>query len=398
MTIRTHVYRLYPTQAQNETFSQWIGCVRLVYNLGLEQRRTFYRPGRAFNFATQCRELTDLRAQFDWLREVPIYPLQQALRDLHKAYQNWWSGRSGAPTPRRRLTNDSMRFSDPRVFSLRRLSRHIGVVKIPKLGFVEFRWDKKISGTPKNITVQRKAEIWTLAVQYEFEATTPERSSLPSVGIDRGIAVFAALSDGTLIAPANHGSAHKKRLARAQQSLSRKKKGSKNRAKQRLRVAKIYARIARCRKDFLHKRSTDIAKTYGLVAIEKLEIRNMTRSAKGTKAKPGRRVRQKSGLNHSIFDQGWGMFGELLQFKLKDRGASLIKIPAHNTSRTCSGCGAIDAASRRERTFLCTSCGYTTHADVNAAINILRRADSASLPVEAVDCHAREAGTIRGAA
>ncbi|WP_171616406.1 RNA-guided endonuclease TnpB family protein [Roseicella sp. DB1501] len=396
---KAHVYRLCPTAEQARTLTQWIGCTRLAYNLALEQRKTFFRPGRSFNIASQSRDITALRADFDWIRSAPAQPLHQAIRDLDRAYQNWWSGRAKAPTPRKRGVHDSMRFTDSETLSFCRLSRHVGKVKIPKLGWVRLRWDKRIPGTVKNITISHKAGQWFVSAQYEYEAHEPANSNLPSVGIDRGVALFAALSDGRVIEAANPGRKAQKALARAQRRLSRKKKGSKNRAKQRLRVAKIHARIARCRKDFLHKLSHDIASNYGLVALEKLEVRNMTRSAKGTKTKPGKRVRQKAGMNRSILDQGWGMFGDMLAYKLADRGGTLVKVPAHHTSQTCSACGAVDVASRVSQSkFCCTSCGHEANADINAAINILRRADSPLLPVEAVGCHADEAGTIQRAA
>ena len=172
-----------------------------------------------------------------------------------------------------------------------------GEVKLPKLGWVRLRWDRAIPGTVKNITVSRRADQWTVAAQYEIEAPEPAPSALPAVGIDRGVAVFAALSDGTMIAPLNAGKKAQRALARAQRKLARKKKGSNNRKKQVRRVARLHARIMRTRKDFLHKLSTTIAKNHGAVVLEKLEVQNMVRSAAGTVEKPGRKVRQKAGLN-----------------------------------------------------------------------------------------------------
>lgn len=397
MLRKAHVYRLYPTPEQAAVLSQWVGAVRCVYNLALEQRRDWYRPGRRFNFATQCREVTALRAEIDWLRAVPVHPLQQAVKDLDRAYQNWWAGRAQAPRPRRRGVNDTMRFPDPATFAFRRLSRRLGEVKLPKLGWVRLRWDRKIPGEVKNITVSRRAGAWSVAAQYELEVADPAASNLPAVGIDRGVAVFAALSDGTLIKAANHGKRSLRALARAQRRLARKRKGSNNRRKQTLKVAKVHARVAVARKDFLHKLTTTIAKSHGAVVIEKLEVRNMVRSAAGTLEQPGRNVRAKSGLNRSILDQGWGQFYILLGYKLAERGGHLIEVPPQNTSRECSVCGTVDPASRSGQRFRCVACGHETHADVNAAINILRRADSSVLPVEASHRRASEAGTLRRA-
>jgi putative transposase len=399
MVIRkAHVYRLYPTPEQATVLGQWVGAVRFTYNLALEQRRDWYRPGRQFNFASQCREVTALRAEVDWLRAVPVHPLQQAIKDLDRAYQNWWAGRAKAPTPRKRGLNDAMRFPAPKAFDFRRISRHVGEVKLPKLGWVQLRWDRAISGEVKNITVSRRAGIWQVAAQYEREVAEPEPCVLPAVGVDRGVAVFAALSDGTMVQPANHGKKALKALARAQRKLARKKKGSNNRRKQVRRIARLHMRISNARKDFLHKASTTVAKNHGAVVLEKLEVRNMVRSAAGTVETPGKNVRAKSGLNRSILDQGWGMFRTFLSYKLAERGGRLIEVPPHNTSRTCSACGAMDGASRNGQRFCCVSCGHEAHADTNAAIEILRRWGSPSLPVEGGRKAPSEAGTGRWAA
>jgi putative transposase len=395
---KAHVYRLHPTPEQAETFGRWVGAVRFTYNLALEQRRDWHRPGRRFTFAGQCREVTALRAGVDWLRDVPVHALQQALRDLDRAYRNWWAGRARAPTPRRRGQNDAMRFPDPATFAFRRLSRRVGEVKLPKLGWVRLRWDKAIPGEVRNITVARRAGVWTVAAQYEREVSDPERSDLPAVGIDRGVAAFAALSNGTTIAPANEGKRALRALARAQRRLARKQKGSSNRRKQARRVARIQARVARARKDFLHKASTAIAKSHGVVVLEELEVRNMVRSARGTPEAPGRNVRAKAGLNRAILDQGWGTFRAMLGWKLAERGGRLVEVPARDTSRTCAACGVVDAASRSGRRFRCTACGHEAHADTNAAVEILRRWGTPSLPVEAARGRAGEAGTSRRAA
>lgn len=396
---KAHVYRLYPTPAQAEAMGAWVGAVRFTYNLALEQRRVFGRRGRSITYNTQAKDLTALRAEVDWLRDAPSSVLQQGLRDLDRAYRDWWAGRTGAPTPRKRGVNDAMRFPDPNAFAFRRISRRIGEVKLPKLGWVRMLWDRAIRGDVKNITVVRRAGVWTAAAQYEREMADPEPSALPAVGVDRGVTVFAALSDGAKIAPANHGKAALRSLSRAQRKLARKVRGSNNRRKQVRRVARIQARVAAARKDFLHKHSTAIAKNHGAVVLEKLEVRSMVSSARGTADKPGRNVRAKAGLNRSILDQGWGMFRTMLAYKLTERGGLLVEVSPRNTSRECAECGAVDAGSRQGQRFRCVACGHEAHADTNAAKNILQRARGTRLlPVEATDCRADEAGTDRRAA
>lgn len=390
---KAHVYRLKPNPMQESILSQWVGAVRAVYNVALEQRRDWWRTGRTFNIASQCREVTLLRAEFDWLKAVPVHALQQGIRDLDRAYQNWWSGRSGAPSPRKRGMNDAMRFPDPNTFAFRRTGKRAGQVKLPKLGWVNLRWDKAIPGVVKNITVSRKAGQWFVAAQYEYEAREPEPSTLPVVGLDRGVSVFAALSDGTMFAPVNAGKKALRVLARAQRNLARKKRGSANRRKAVCRVQKLHARVRRVRNDYLHKVSHTIAKNHGVVVMEDLKVQNMSRSAAGTVEQPGKNVAQKRGLNRSILDQGWGMFRTMLGYKMADKGGRVALVNPRNTSRTCSACGVVDADSRKAHRFRCTGCAHEAHADTNAAINIKRRWDTPVQPAEASDCRASEAGT-----
>lgn len=397
---KAQLFRLYPTPEQAAQMAQFSGACRYVYNLALEQRRDWYRPGRTFNFTTQCREVTQLRADVDWLKAVPVHSLQQALRDLDQAYRNWWSGRAQAPTPRRKGVNDSFRFPDTHHLAVERTGSSSGRVKLPKLGWVRVRGWKSLPGDLRNITVSRRAGKWFAAVQCEREIDEPALSLLPAIGIDMGVKVFAALSDGTCISPANHGMKALRALRKAQRVVARRKRGSANRRKAVRRVARIQKRVADARKDFLHKQSTIIAKNHRMVVMEALKVRNMSASARGTVAEPGRKVRQKAGLNRAILDQGWSMFRSMLSYKLADRGGKLVEVHAGYTSQTCSACGAVDFASRVTRAaFVCSGCGFSAHADTNAAVNILRRADSALKSVEGYRVKRPvEAGTSRRAA
>ncbi|MBP2307514.1 RNA-guided endonuclease InsQ/TnpB family protein [Azospirillum melinis] len=394
------LFRLYPTPEQAAQMAQIAGACRFVYNLALEQRRNWYRPGRKFNFASQCRELTQLRAEVAWLKTAPVHPLQQALRDLERAYQNWWADRARAPTPRRKNVNDSFRFPDPVSLAVERTGASSGRVKLPKLGWVRLRGWMALPGDIRNITVSRRAGHWFAAVQCEREGAEPVPSPLPPIGIDLGVAAFAALSDGTSIAPVNHGKAALKKLRKAQRALARKARGSANWRKAVRRVGKRQKRVADAHKDFLHKHSTAIAKNHGVVVVEALPVRAMSASAQGTVVEPGRRVRQKAGLNRAILDQGWGLFRTMLAYKLADRGGTLVEVPAAYTSQTCACCGHVDAANRpSQAVFVCGRCGHRANADTNAAINILRRAGGALKPVEEHRTkRPDEAGTSQGAA
>ena len=399
------MFRLYPTPGQAAQMAQIAGACRFVYNLALEQRRDWWRRFRSvtggnISYASQCRELTALRAEVDWLKACPVHALQQALKDLDRAYQNFFAGRAAYPTPRKKAVNDSFRFPDPVSLIVKRTGKSSGQMKLPKLGWVRLRGWQALPGEICTITVSRRAGQWFAAVQCEREVEEPKPSTLPTVGIDMGIAVFAALSDGAIIVPANHGKKALRALRKAQRALARKKRGSANRRKAIRRVAKIQQRVANARKDFLHKHSTIIAQNHGVVVVEALEVRNMSASAKGSVEQPGRKVRQKAGLNRAILDQGWSMFRAMLAYKLADHGGKLVEVPAAYTSQTCPVCGCVDTANRQSQAdFVCVACGHAANADTNAAINILRRADSALKPVEGHRVRRPgEAGTRRRAA
>jgi putative transposase len=188
-----------------------------------------------------------------------------------------------------------------------------------------------------------------------------------------GVARFATLSDGTVISAQSSFQKHQRALRLAQQSLSRKVKRSNNWKKQKRKIAKIHARIADVRNDYLHKTSTAISKNHAVVVLENLTVKNMSASAKGTVENPGRNVRQKTGLNRSILDQGWYEFRRQLEYKQRWNGGTVIAVPPRNTSRTCPQCGHVCADNRKSQAvFCCVRCGHTGNADLVAAINIKR--------------------------
>lgn len=379
---RAVTYRLYPTRAQEEILTQFVGACRYVYNLALEQRETWSRR-HPITFASQCRETTLLRAEAEWLRAVPADFLHQAVQDLDRAFKGFFAGRAGYPTARRRGRNDSFRHKRPLEKDIRRVGPGSGTLCIPKLGWIKFRGWRDLPGRVRHLTVARRRSRWFVSITCEREAPLPAASTLPAVGIDLGVAAFASLSDGTRIEPKNYGKRAAASIRRAQRALARKKRGSANRAKAASRLQRLQARVANARRDFLHKTSTAIAKSHGMVAVEALQVRAMTASAGGSVDTPGRRVAQKAGLNRSILDQGWTIFRSMLAYKMAERGGALLEVNPANTSITCSACGVVDANSRKSQAaFVCLSCGHSANADTNAAINILRRAGCASTPVE----------------
>jgi putative transposase len=206
----------------------------------------------------------------------------------------------------------------------------------------------------------------------EVASTLPAADLKPSLGLDLGVTLFAAGSDGQTLAPLKALSRHATRLRRYQRAVSRKQKGSANRKKAVRRLCRLHQRLARQRQHWLHQQSTRLAQAHAVVVVEDLQVRAMTASARGTKDQPGRQVRAKAALNRSILDAAWAEFRRQLSYKLAWRGGELLAVPAAYTSQRCSVCGHVHADNRKtQAVFACVACGHTEHADVNAAKNIL---------------------------
>jgi len=206
----------------------------------------------------------------------------------------------------------------------------------------------------------------------EQEVVEPVHPSTSSVGIDRGLAILAACSDGKDYSNAKAFKSHEKCLVKAQRALSRKVKFSNNWKKQKEKVQTIHSTIVNIRKDALHKASTEISKNHAMIFMEKLGVSRMSKSVKGTSDKHGSNVKAKSGLNKSILDAGWSMFAGMLEYKQAWCGGMVEYVPAAYTSQRCSACGHTAKDNRVSQSkFQCQQCGHTENADRNAAKNIL---------------------------
>src|SRR5690554_1547146 len=365
-------FELIPNGEQVRKMRQFAGMVRFVFNRGLALQKARFDAGeKKLGYAALCKELTGWRRSVEtpWLKDAPIHPLQQSLKDLDRAYANFFAKRADFPRFKKKGVRDSFRYPDPKQIKLDQGNRRLF---LPKLGWLRFRKSRDVLGTVKNVTVSQSSERWFVSIQTEREVAVPAPTG-GAVGIDMGVARFATLSDGSHLAPLNSFKKHRVALRKAQQAMSRKTKFSNNWKKAKARVQKVQARIANARRDTLHKASATISQNHALVVLEDLQVGNMSRSAKGSVAQPGRNVRQKSGLNRSILDQGWYEFRRQLDYKLAWRGAHLIIVPPRNTSRTCPECGHVAAENRPSQArFACVECGYKANADHVAAINVLR--------------------------
>ncbi len=366
-------YRLHPTPAQEAVLRDHCGHARYVWNLAVEQH-SHWRPGRrnAPGYLEQCRQLTQARAEFPWLAAGSQTVQQQALRDFARAMAAFFdpANPAGRPSWRKAGRDEGFRITGRRgrQWDVRRVSRHVGEVRVPKAGWVRFRWSRAVPAGVRSYRVTMdRAGRWHVAFAA-VPGPVPAPGTGEVVGIDRGVAVSAALSTGELLhCPALTGR-ERIRLRRMQRRLARAKRGSNRRGRVKHAIARLRARETDRRKDWAEKVSTDIARRFDVIRVENLKIGNMTRSSKGTAQTPGRNVRQKAGLNRGILGSGWG----LLVRRLEDKAPGRVeKVRPALTSQRCSACGQVDRDSRESQAvFRCTACGFACHADVNAAKNI----------------------------
>ena len=383
-------YRLHPTPAQEAVLRDHCGHARYVWNLAVEQH-AHWHPGRksAPGYREQCAQLTRARAEYPWLAAGSQTVQQQALRDFAQAMTAFFDPANPARRPswRKAGRHEGFRIvGRGRQWEVRRVSRHVGQVWVPKAGWVRFRWSRAVPEGAKSYRVTMdRAGRWHIAFAV-IPAPVPAPGNGQVVGIDRGVAVSAALSTGEMLHCPGLTARERARLRRLERKLARARRGSGRRGRVRLAIARLRARETDRRRDWAEKTSTDIARRFDMIRVEDLQIGNMTRSAKGTRGDPGRNVRQKAGLNRGILGSGWG----LLVRRLEDKAPGRVeKVGPAFTSQRCSACGQVDRDSRESQAvFRCTACGFAGNADVNAAKNIAaghvvtaRGGDGAARPV-----------------
>lgn len=362
---KAYKFRLKTNNALEQNLFQSAGCTRWVWNhvwhmnqrrLTEKQKLIWYQEA-AF-WLTRWKQ----SEEYGFLRDCPSQALQQTLRDLERAYKDGFDKKQPLkrmPRKKRRGMDVSFRYPQGIRVDNRR-------VFLPKIGWVGFYKSQVIEGNIKSATVSYKAGHWYVSIQVEQALAEPCHPETDAVGIDMGITRFATLSTGDSVNPINAVRHYEQRLARAQRQLSRKVKFSANWHKQKQRISKIHQAIANTRNDFLHKESLKISKNHAMIFVEDLKVSNMSRSAKGDRAK--------SGLNKAILDQGWAEFRRQLDYNSQWQGGMVVAVPAHHTSQACHQCGHTTPDNRRSQShFECMACGHTDNADVNAAKNILAR-------------------------
>jgi putative transposase len=365
-------YELMLNGQQHRDMRRFAGSCRFVFNKALAMQKARYEAGeKKLGYAGLCSLLTEWRKSTEtpWLKDAPVHTLQQTLKDLERAYANFFAKRANFPRFKKKGQSDRFRYPDPKQIKLDQAN---GRIFLPKLGWLRYRNSREALGTVKNVTISQRGGKWYFSVQTEREVEQPLHPSDSIVGIDMGIVRFATLSDGTVIEPLNSFRKHQERLARYQRAMSGKRKFSNNWKKAKSQIQRIHTRIANSRRDYLNKVTTTISKNHAIVCIEDLQVRNMSKSAAGSSGKPGKNVHAKSGLNRSILDQGWSEFRRQLEYKQVWRGGLVIAVPPGNTSRTCPSCGQVSGENRRTQArFSCVVCGFEENADLVGAINVL---------------------------
>lgn len=374
MIRKAYKFRLNTTPDTAQKMAQYAGNCRFLWNKALsinlfklenKQPICYYQELDYFS------KLWKKSEEYGFLALSPAQTLQQTLKQLERAFKDCFDKTQPLkrlPTFKKRHQSNS--FTVPQGFKVegKRLF-------LPKIGWLNTRQSRAILGTVKNITVSKKGEYWFASLQVERQVNPPKHRSKSIVGGDLGVKRLLTLSTGEHVDPVDVAKFTAK-IKRLQRKLAKKVKFSSNWKKLKQQISALHTKIANIRRDTLQKLSTTLSKSQAIIVLENLQVRNMTKSSKGVQDSPGKMVKQKSGLNRVILNQGWGMFKEMLQYKQAWRGGEVLFVDPKHTSQTCPmpNCHHVSKENRTTQShFQCVKCGYTNNADHVGALNILAR-------------------------
>lgn len=378
MMLKAHKYRIYPTDVQQEQMAKAFGCVRFVYNLGLETKIAAWMSAKKyiniFDLSNQMKELKDSEAP--WLVDCPSQALQMSMRNLDNAYTNFFKRGTGFPKFKSKHSKQSLQLPQGT-----KLSDDNTQIFLPKFKWVDIDLHRQVpQGEIKTITVSRtKTNKYFVSIIVDTKQELPSKVKITeqgSVGIDLGVKDFVITSDGEKFENKDFLKSTQRQLRIEQRSLARKVKGSNKYNKQKLVVALLHERVRNQRLDYLHKISKYLIDNYDTICIEDLSVANMTKSCKPKQDEQANYLRNgqsaKSGLNKAILDQGWSEFRSMLEYKAEWYGKNIRVIGRFDpSSKTCSCCGKINRQLKlSDRKWTCEKCEAMHDRDVNAAINI----------------------------
>lgn len=361
---RNYKFRIYPNKEQEARLLSWLETCRWIYNTALAQRKeTWEREKRPVSRVEQQVWLKEAKKADKRLREIHSQVAQEVLFRVERAFAAFFRRVKNGEVPGYPRFKGKGRYKSITFTQFgegKGASFQSGKLRLSKIGLVKIKLHREIPGAIKTVIVKRDATgKWWAIFAAEIELARPQAHTGPAVGLDVGLEKFAALSDGSVIENPRHLRKTEKRLKHAQRNLSRKAKGSRNREKARQKLARLHAKIHNQRRDFLHKQSRRLVETYGLIAVEKLNIKGMVKNHR---------------LAKSISDAGWGEFMAMLEYKAAEAGTKLVKVSPSGTSQECSRCGMDVPKELSERIHCCPYCGLMLDRDVNAARNILKKA------------------------
>lgn len=356
-------YRIYPNKEQESKLEATLTTCRYLYNNALSERIEKYKADKtSVSYVDQANHLSKNKNEY----QVSVHSqvLQDTLKRLDKSFKRFFDGlKQGVRVgfPRFKAENRFRSFCYPQSgFRVINDGTHI---RLSKIGDLKLRLSRPVEGKVKTCIVVKDVDQWFVVLTCE-QVIKKQSNNKPSVGIDVGIEKLATMSDGSIIENPRTLLKTQSKLAKAQRSLSKKKKGSNNRAKQRIKVAKLHRNIRRQRDDFLHKTSTYLAEKYGTIVFEDLNVKGMLKN---------------HCLAKHISDASWNKLIQLTTYKAESAGGCVVKVDAKYTSQNCSGCGERVSKTLADRIHSCPSCGLEMDRDMNAAINIKNRLGSSRI-------------------